>query len=108
MIMDEENQLLYMGLKEFNIKNYSLQTNCQRRKKIKTKTIYKNQSECELWKLERSTRITDSNFVKVCKLQATTSRKNIVKNILYNNFSEHLATDYSIKNEPLAKTAFEK
>lgn len=68
----------------------------------------KNQSECDLWKIKRRLRLTSSNFGKVCKLRASTSRKNIVKNILYNNFSVNLATNYGIEIELLAKATFEQ
>lgn len=107
--IDEESQP-DMEPEEFNIKKLKfLDKLSKTNEEIKNvEELTKNQSECELWKLERSIRITASNFGKVCKLRATTSRKNTVKSILYNNFSGNSATNYGIECEPLAKAAFEK
>lgn len=77
-------------------------------KKLK---LQKNQSESDLWKVERSIRLilyTASNFGKVCKLRETTSRGNTVKRILYSTFSGNSSTNYGIENEPIARISFEK
>lgn len=99
-----------MDPKEFIVKKIKiLESLSKTNDEIKTlEESTKNQSESELWKVERSIRLTASNFGKVCKLRATTSRKNTVKSILYNTFSGNLSTNYGIENEPIAKMSFEK
>lgn len=44
------------------------------------------------WQKYRKSRLTASNFGKVCKLRANTSRANTVKNILYDIFQGNSAT----------------
>ncbi|XP_060858281.1 uncharacterized protein LOC132935681 [Metopolophium dirhodum] len=108
--IQEEPQILDMDPKEFNIKKIKfLERVSKTNEEIKTlEESTKNQSESELWKVERSIRLTASNFGKVCKLRLTTSRKNTVKSILYNTFSGNLSTNYGIENEPIARISFEK
>ncbi|KAL4126769.1 hypothetical protein QTP88_010978 [Uroleucon formosanum] len=83
--IQEELQILDMDPKEFNVKKIKfLESLSKTNDEIKTlEESTKNQSESELWKVERSIRLTASNFGKVCKLRATTSRKNTVKSMLY-------------------------
>ncbi|XP_022161755.1 uncharacterized protein LOC111027668 [Myzus persicae] len=99
-----------MNPKELNIKKLQfLERISKTNEEIKElEKSTKNQTESELWKVERSIRLTASNFGKVCKLRATTSRKNTVKNILYNTYAGNLSTNYGIENEPIARISFEK
>ncbi|KAL5238891.1 hypothetical protein ACI65C_006301 [Semiaphis heraclei] len=60
------------------------------------------------WQTYRKSRLTASNFGKVCKLRPSTSRVNAVKSILYDIFQGNSATRYGIENEPMAKRNFEK
>ncbi|KAJ8868812.1 hypothetical protein PR048_030353 [Dryococelus australis] len=60
------------------------------------------QSSCHLWNTERRKLLTTSNFGRVCKMRATISCKNLVRSILYGNFSTK-GTWYGIANEPVAK-----
>lgn len=46
------------------------------------------------WQKYRKSRLTASNFGKVCKLKATTSRANTVKTLLYNNFQGNSAVRF--------------
>uniref|UniRef100_A0A2S2PQZ9 Uncharacterized protein n=1 Tax=Schizaphis graminum TaxID=13262 RepID=A0A2S2PQZ9_SCHGA len=108
--IQEESQILDMEPKEFNIKKLQFLKRLSKTNeeiKILEKST-KNQSESDLWKAERSIRLTASNFGKVCKLRVTTSRKNTVKTILYNAFSGNSSTNYGIENEPIARISFEK
>jgi len=70
-----------MDPKEFIIKKIKfLDRVSKTNEEIKTlEESTKNQSESELWKVERSIRLTASNVGKVCKLRATTSRKILLK-----------------------------
>jgi len=110
--IQEEPQILDMNLNEFNIKKLQFLKHVSKtNEEIKTlEKSTKNQSENELWKVERSIRLTASNFGNVCKLRTTTSRKNTIKSksILYNTFSGNSSTKYGIKNEPIARISFEK
>lgn len=108
--IQEEPQILDMEPKEFNIKKLQfLERLSKTNEEIKTiEKSTKNQSESDLWRAERSIRLTASNFGKVCKLRVTTSRKNIVKSILYNTFAGNSSTNYGIENEPIARISFEK
>jgi hypothetical protein len=108
--IQEEPQMIDMDPKEFDIKKLKILEHVSKtNEEIKTlEESTKNQSESELWKVERSIRLTASNFGKVCKLRAITSRKNTVKSILYNKLSGSLSTNYAIENEPIARISFEK
>lgn len=46
------------------------------------------------WQKYRNSSLTASNFGKVCKLRASTSRVNTVKNILYDIFQGNSATRF--------------
>lgn len=50
------------------------------------------QQNNDQWRIQRKSRLTASNFGKVCKLRQTTSRANTVKYILYDIFQENSAT----------------
>lgn len=67
----------------------------------------RGQSGNPLWKQERSLRLTASNFGTVCKLRKTTSRENVIKNMLYSKFMGSSATKHGIEKEPIAIKAFE-
>jgi len=58
--------------------------------KLERRTI--DQSSNEEWKNERSSRLTASNFGKICKLRKTTIRKNTVISILYQSYYFHGTT----------------
>lgn len=51
-----------------------------------------DQSSCDEWRRQRKMRLTASNFGKVVKLRATTSRAHTVKYILYELFLGNAAT----------------
>jgi len=51
-----------------------------------------DQSSSDEWRRQRKMRLTASNFGKIAKLRATTSRANTVKYILYELFSGNVAT----------------
>lgn len=51
-----------------------------------------DQSSSDEWRRQRKMRLTASNFGKVAKLRATTSRANTVKYILYELFCGNVAT----------------
>ncbi|XP_050548520.1 uncharacterized protein LOC126910193, partial [Daktulosphaira vitifoliae] len=68
---------------------------------LKNRTI--GQSNCDEWRRQRKFRLTASNFGKVVKLRASTSRANTVKYILYDFFQGNASTRYGIQSEPLAK-----
>lgn len=70
--------------------------------------LTRGQNANPLWKQERSYRITASNFGAVCKMRKSTSCANMVKKLLYNEFSGSIATKYGVENEPFAKAAFER
>ncbi|CAG2054107.1 unnamed protein product [Timema podura] len=61
-----------------------------------------NQSRCHLWKSETQKRLTASMFGQVCHQQPTTSCRNTVLAMLYNNTST-LATRHGMEQEELAK-----
>jgi len=52
--------------------------------KLKRRTT--DQSSNEEWKKERLSRLTASNFGKICKLRKTTIRKNAIISILYQSY----------------------
>lgn len=52
------------------------------------------QHTIDQWRIQRKSRLTASNFGKVCKLRSTTSRANTVKYILYDIFQGNSATGY--------------
>ncbi|VVC26735.1 Restriction endonuclease type II-like,Exonuclease, phage-type/RecB, C-terminal [Cinara cedri] len=53
------------------------------------------------WQKYRKSRLTAFNFGKVCKLRASTSRANTVKNILYDIFQGNSATRYAASPDGL-------
>ncbi|KAL4083865.1 hypothetical protein QTP88_029181 [Uroleucon formosanum] len=75
--------------------------------KLERRTI--DQSNNEEWKKERLSRLTASNFGKICKMRKTTIRKNTIISILYQSYYFHgtTATSYGIQFESIAKTEFE-
>ncbi|KAF0698263.1 YqaJ domain-containing protein, partial [Aphis craccivora] len=73
---------------------------------VERKTV--GQKNNTLWQKYRKTRLTASNFGKVCKLRASPSLANTVKSILYDIFQGNSATRYGIENESMAKRDFEK
>lgn len=52
------------------------------------------QQDNDQWRIQRKSRLTASNFGKVCKLRPTTTRANTVKYILYDIFKGNSATRY--------------
>ncbi|KAL4112052.1 hypothetical protein QTP88_015900 [Uroleucon formosanum] len=66
------------------------------------------QQDNDQWRIQRKSRLTASNFGKVCKLRPTTSRANTVKYILYDIFQGNSATRYGIENEPIARNAVQE
>lgn len=59
---------------------------------VERKTV--GQQNNTLWQKYRKSRLTASNFGKVCKLRASTSRANTVKSILYDIFQGNSATRF--------------
>jgi len=66
--------------------------------KLKETDIFKlerrttEQSSNEEWKKERLSRLTASNFGKICKLRKTTVRKKTIISILYQSYFFHGTT----------------
>lgn len=52
------------------------------------------QQDNDQWRIHRKSRLTASNFGKVCKLRPSTSRANTIKYILYDLFQGNSATKY--------------
>lgn len=59
------------------------------------------------WIQERLMRLTASNVGQICKMRATTSPVNLIKNLLYGNFFGNKATRYGNENEAKASAEFE-
>jgi len=53
-----------------------------------------SQKDNDQWRIQRKSRLTASNFGKLCKLRLTTSRANTAKYIPYDIFQENSATRY--------------
>ncbi|KAF0685499.1 Exonuclease, partial [Aphis craccivora] len=66
----------------------------------------RDQAVSEKWKRERLSRLTASNFGRICKMRPSTSCKNTVYSILYNNFSCK-SVEYGRDMENIAKQYFE-
>ncbi|CAI6360020.1 unnamed protein product [Macrosiphum euphorbiae] len=62
----------------------------------------KRQHQCDEWHLERKKRLTASYFGKLCKLRESTSRVNIVNEMLFGTFKGNAATRYGIEHEMIA------
>lgn len=67
----------------------------------------RQQSSSTLWMKERQTRLTASNFGKICKMRSKTSSVNTIKNLLYPTFKSSAATDYGKIHETFAVKEFE-
>jgi len=59
-------------------------------KEVEKRTV--GQQNNDEWQKYRKSRLTASNFGKVCKLRSSTSRANTVKNVLYDIFQGNSAT----------------
>lgn len=55
--------------------------------RVHIEKVTRDQASSELWKRERLSRLTGSNFGCVCKMRQNTSFKNTVHSILYSNFT---------------------
>lgn len=66
------------------------------------------QQDNDQWRIHRKSRLTASNFGKVCKLRPSASRANTIKYILYDLFQGNSATKYGIKNESIARNAVQE
>jgi hypothetical protein len=53
-------------------------------------------------------RLTTSLFGKICKMRESTSRENVIKEILFETFSGNAATRYGIFHKDMAKGKLEK
>ncbi|KAE9524511.1 hypothetical protein AGLY_015099 [Aphis glycines] len=93
-------------LKEEKIFLNNLKLTIKEIEEVKRRTV--RQQNNNEWQKYRNSRLTASNFGKVCKHRVSTSRANTVKNILYDIFQGNSATRYGNKNEPMAKRDFEK
>lgn len=89
-------EIIDMSLEEFQNKKeifmQKLMLNSEEIKAIEQDTI--GQQDNDQWRIHRKSRLTASNFGKVCKLRPTTSRANTVKYILYDIFQGNSATRY--------------
>jgi hypothetical protein len=65
-----------------------------------------DQSSSQMWKSERSKRITASRFGKICKLKKTTNRNKVVHDMLFSTFIGNRCTRYGIEKEPIAIEEF--
>lgn len=74
---------------------------------VQIKQITRGQRTSDVWRNERSVRITASNFGKICKVRQTTSWVNTLKTLLHNDFFGNKHTRYGLRSEPLAKQHFE-
>jgi len=85
-----------MSLEEYQNKKkifiQKLMLNSEEIAAIERDTI--GQQDNDQWRIHRKLRLTASNFGKVCKLRATTSRANTIKYILYDIFQGNSATRY--------------
>ncbi|KAJ8876256.1 hypothetical protein PR048_024166 [Dryococelus australis] len=68
----------------------------------------REQNSSHEWKVERSKRITSSFFEKICKMKATTSCANVVKEIRYQVFKGNSSTNWGIEKESVAIAQFER
>ncbi|KAL7291999.1 hypothetical protein TKK_0014283 [Trichogramma kaykai] len=68
----------------------------------------KEQSQCDDWHEKKRNLLTASKFGKICKMQDTTFRKNIVKEILYSKDLNLEQLSYGLENEEKAKKLLEK
>lgn len=88
--------IIDMSLEEYQNKKQifmeKLMLNSEEIAAIERDTI--GQQDNDQWRIQRKSRLTASNFGKVCKLRPTTSRANTVKYILYDIFQENSATRY--------------
>jgi hypothetical protein len=77
-------------LKEEKIFLNNLKLTIKEIEEVERRTV--GQQNNNEWQKYRKSRLTASNFGKVCKLRASTSRANTVKNILYDIFQGNPAT----------------
>jgi len=89
-------EIIDMSLEEYQNKKkifmQKLMFNSEEIAAIERNTI--GQQDNEKWRILRKSRLTASNFGKVCKLRPTTSRANTIKYILYDIFQGNSATRY--------------
>lgn len=67
--------------------------------KINIEEITRNQLDSEMWKNERRKRVTASKFSQICKKKPESSRKNLIKSILYPKkiFAKYLKNGVEMK-----------
>ncbi|KAJ8872485.1 hypothetical protein PR048_026091 [Dryococelus australis] len=94
------------GIEEFHYDSQNILRRGGDIDKKEVEEITREQSACYKWKEHRSKQLMASFFETVCKMKATTSCANVVKQIHYNIFKGNRNTSWGLEKEAVALSQY--